>query len=150
MGPPNPLRADNETRTRDLNLGKVALYQLSYVRLPPATGGPASKCVRTLADGLGQTNSAHGRGAGLQAAGISTASTGGGRVAVEGCAGARLGEWSAARRPDGSRGRSQRPRADRGGRGVRGGEGHQKAAVRVGKALGAPEQQRRGAGVAGP
>ena len=26
-------RADNETRTRDLNLGKVALYQLSYVRL---------------------------------------------------------------------------------------------------------------------
>ncbi len=27
-----PLRADNETRTRDLNLGKVALYQLSYVR----------------------------------------------------------------------------------------------------------------------
>ena len=28
-----PLRADDEARTRDLNLGKVALYQLSYVRL---------------------------------------------------------------------------------------------------------------------
>ena len=27
------LRADDEARTRDLNLGKVALYQLSYVRL---------------------------------------------------------------------------------------------------------------------
>ena len=26
------LRADDEARTRDLNLGKVALYQLSYVR----------------------------------------------------------------------------------------------------------------------
>ena len=30
-----PLRADDEARTRDLNLGKVALYQLSYVRLQP-------------------------------------------------------------------------------------------------------------------
>ena len=27
------LRADDETRTRDLNLGKVALYQLSYIRI---------------------------------------------------------------------------------------------------------------------
>ena len=27
-----PLRAENGTRTRDLNLGKVALYQLSYFR----------------------------------------------------------------------------------------------------------------------
>ena len=26
-------RAANETRTRDLNLGKVALYQLSYCRI---------------------------------------------------------------------------------------------------------------------
>ncbi len=26
------LRADDEARTRDLNLGKVVLYQLSYVR----------------------------------------------------------------------------------------------------------------------
>ena len=26
------LRAENGTRTRDLNLGKVALYQLSYFR----------------------------------------------------------------------------------------------------------------------
>ena len=27
------LRADDEARTRDLNLGKVALYQLSYIRI---------------------------------------------------------------------------------------------------------------------
>ena len=27
------LRADDEIRTRDLNLGKVALYQLSYIRI---------------------------------------------------------------------------------------------------------------------
>ena len=27
------LRAENETRTRDPNLGKVVLYQLSYFRL---------------------------------------------------------------------------------------------------------------------
>ena len=33
----DPLRADDEARTRDLNLGKVALYQLSYVRLLPRT-----------------------------------------------------------------------------------------------------------------
>ena len=26
--------ADDETRTRDIDLGKVALYQLSYIRLP--------------------------------------------------------------------------------------------------------------------
>ncbi len=31
-GLPNPLRADDRVRTGDLNLGKVALYQLSYVR----------------------------------------------------------------------------------------------------------------------
>jgi hypothetical protein len=29
--------AGNETRTRDLNLGKVALYQLSYSRIPELT-----------------------------------------------------------------------------------------------------------------
>ncbi len=28
--------ASNEVRTRDLNLGKVALYQLSYTRTPEA------------------------------------------------------------------------------------------------------------------
>jgi hypothetical protein len=27
------LRAEDEARTRDLNLGKVALYQLSYFRI---------------------------------------------------------------------------------------------------------------------
>ena len=26
--------ADDETRTRDIDLGKVALYQLSYIRTP--------------------------------------------------------------------------------------------------------------------
>jgi hypothetical protein len=26
--------ADDEIRTRDIDLGKVALYQLSYIRLP--------------------------------------------------------------------------------------------------------------------
>ena len=31
-----PLRADDRARTGDLNLGKVALYQLSYVRGTPA------------------------------------------------------------------------------------------------------------------
>ncbi|CAM5508238.1 hypothetical protein SAURM35S_06718 [Streptomyces aurantiogriseus] len=30
-GPGSHSRADDEARTRDLNLGKVALYQLSYV-----------------------------------------------------------------------------------------------------------------------
>ncbi len=34
-GLPNPLRADDRVRTGDLNLGKVALYQLSYVRVAP-------------------------------------------------------------------------------------------------------------------
>ncbi len=29
----NPLGAENETRTRDPDLGKVVLYQLSYFRL---------------------------------------------------------------------------------------------------------------------
>ena len=36
----DPLRADDEARTRDLNLGKVALYQLSYVRLTPGARTP--------------------------------------------------------------------------------------------------------------
>ena len=43
----DPLRADDEARTRDLNLGKVALYQLSHVRVdghytsrPRARTGP--------------------------------------------------------------------------------------------------------------
>ena len=30
---PNPEGAGDETRTRDINLGKVALYQLSYTRM---------------------------------------------------------------------------------------------------------------------
>jgi hypothetical protein len=32
--PPYRLRAGNGTRTRDPNLGKVVLYQLSYSRVP--------------------------------------------------------------------------------------------------------------------
>ena len=32
-GKAHGLRADNETRTRDPNLGKVVLYQLSYFRI---------------------------------------------------------------------------------------------------------------------
>ncbi len=38
--------AGNEARTRDLNLGKVALYQLSYSRTleePEIVGAPAPK-----------------------------------------------------------------------------------------------------------
>jgi hypothetical protein len=31
--PDRGLRAEDEARTRDLNLGKVALYQLSYFRM---------------------------------------------------------------------------------------------------------------------
>ena len=38
-GLPNPLRADDRVRTGDLNLGKVALYQLSYVRASLGFGG---------------------------------------------------------------------------------------------------------------
>ena len=38
MHPPRPLRskfgAGNGVRTRDIKLGKLALYQLSYARLP--------------------------------------------------------------------------------------------------------------------
>ena len=30
--------ADDETRTRDIDLGKVALYQLSYIRSAARTG----------------------------------------------------------------------------------------------------------------
>ncbi len=29
-----PTGADDEIRTRDIDLGKVALYQLSYIRMP--------------------------------------------------------------------------------------------------------------------
>jgi hypothetical protein len=46
-----PLRADNETRTRDLNLGKVALYQLSYVRLHFVAVSPVPSASGTVAHG---------------------------------------------------------------------------------------------------
>lgn len=32
-------RADDRVRTGDINLGKVALYQLSYIRKSPSHGG---------------------------------------------------------------------------------------------------------------
>ncbi|GAT88180.1 hypothetical protein ARTSIC4J27_2524 [Paenarthrobacter nicotinovorans] len=34
------MRADDEIRTRDIHLGKVVLYQLSYVRSAVPTGNP--------------------------------------------------------------------------------------------------------------
>ena len=42
------LRADDETRTRDIHLGKVVLYQLSYVRMhsPLRLPGPAKRVER--------------------------------------------------------------------------------------------------------
>ena len=39
------LRADDRVRTGDLNLGKVALYQLSYIRTRPL-GFPSWRAVR--------------------------------------------------------------------------------------------------------
>src|SRR6201996_9813775 len=46
--------AGNETRTRDLNLGKVALYQLSYSRryhcIPTASPTFACRCFRLPAE----------------------------------------------------------------------------------------------------
>ena len=52
----DPLRADDEARTRDLNLGKVALYQLSYVRLRSAAlAGLGAK--GTVADAHGRAKS---------------------------------------------------------------------------------------------
>jgi branched-chain amino acid aminotransferase len=56
----DPLRADDEARTRDLNLGKVALYQLSYVRLQPHPDNPVWRRERTIADALDTSNSASG------------------------------------------------------------------------------------------
>ena len=57
MGLRDPLRADDEARTRDLNLGKVALYQLSYVRLLPVPGRSRAANVRTVADAFRGQNS---------------------------------------------------------------------------------------------
>ena len=67
----DPLRADDEARTRDLNLGKVALYQLSYVRLPPTAGFPAAEVRQNLSRCVSgrQTCARHPpRGVGLRAA----------------------------------------------------------------------------------
>ena len=50
------LRADDEARTRDLNLGKVVLYQLSYVRLLRRSPGGAKE---TIAEVGTRTNSGH-------------------------------------------------------------------------------------------
>ena len=43
--------AGNEARTRDLNLGKVALYQLSYSRAPVCDTGQAIHCVNSFESG---------------------------------------------------------------------------------------------------
>ncbi|SOY46569.1 hypothetical protein CBM2587_A160446 [Cupriavidus taiwanensis] len=40
---PLGIGAGDESRTRDLNLGKVALYQLSYSRIQLCTASPASR-----------------------------------------------------------------------------------------------------------
>ena len=42
----NPYRAGNGTRTRDPNLGKVVLYQLSYSRESHGNAGPLLKSNR--------------------------------------------------------------------------------------------------------
>src|SRR5881409_2673336 len=39
-------RAGNGTRTRDPNLGKVVLYQLSYSRVPPKSNPNPAACIR--------------------------------------------------------------------------------------------------------
>ncbi len=44
------LRADNRARTGDLNLGKVALYQLSYVRENASAQEARCACVQTITD----------------------------------------------------------------------------------------------------
>ena len=52
------LRADDEARTRDLNLGKVALYQLSYVRLLLQARFPVPLATRrTLSEPLPEAKS---------------------------------------------------------------------------------------------
>jgi hypothetical protein len=42
-------RAGNGTRTRDPNLGKVVLYQLSYSRVPQKSNPKAVTCIRLTA-----------------------------------------------------------------------------------------------------
>ena len=50
FGAANP-RADDRVRTGDLNLGKVALYQLSYIRARPCGScEPRLACSQTLSD----------------------------------------------------------------------------------------------------
>jgi hypothetical protein len=38
--------ADDEIRTRDIDLGKVALYQLSYIRVPFMLSGVPTELAR--------------------------------------------------------------------------------------------------------
>src|SRR4051794_1971224 len=46
------LGADDETRTRDIDLGKVALYQLSYIRMPADRRGGSYPSVGRSSDRL--------------------------------------------------------------------------------------------------
>ncbi len=55
--------AGNEARTRDLNLGKVALYQLSYSRLGRQHFSDFGLCVKAETTHLAL---AHARPSGLQ------------------------------------------------------------------------------------
>src|SRR3954465_2024642 len=117
----DPLRADDEARTRDLNLGKVALYQLSYVRLPPSGGFPSLE----VRQNLSRWSAAYKLGGPL------------GRVArVKGCVGACVGERQAPGGPDWAGGGGERPRSDGRRRGVRGSQGSEGPAVRAGQAPG--------------
>ena len=43
--------AEDGTRTRDLNLGKVALYQLSYFRRMGDDSAPSNECTKRLLTG---------------------------------------------------------------------------------------------------
>ena len=56
------LRADDRARTGDLNLGKVALYQLSYIRArhQAILRHPLAACCETVADPRGVLQTEHG------------------------------------------------------------------------------------------
>src|SRR4029079_914885 len=121
------LRADDEARTRDLNLGKVALYQLSYVRLQ-LPGLPVG-AIRTISDASPSTNSCPVRVAEPRP--------------QLGSGHAGMGERTAPRPPRRTGAEHPRPRIHRGRRGVRGDQGRRQRAVRAHPAP-APDAAQRG------